>query len=47
MNQIFTEIIAKIKDIPLYEAILFLLYLDILNIVWMYNKPYITNLNLF
>lgn len=26
MNQIFTEIIAKIKDIPLYEAILFLLY---------------------
>lgn len=26
MNQIFTEIIAKIEDIPLYEAILFLLY---------------------
>lgn len=26
MNQIFAEIIAKIKDIPLYEAILFLLY---------------------
>lgn len=32
MNQIFTEIIAKIKDIPLYEAILFLLYFSFINV---------------